>query len=104
MQTRITARRFEIPDALREHIERSVNKLDRYFDGIHDVHVVLDGHDSNGEGKLAEVTIAVPRGLFRAQHTAASHKDAVSGCVRQLRRQVLRHKEKLKATNQDRHR
>jgi ribosome-associated translation inhibitor RaiA len=46
MHTRITARRFDVNDGLRAHIDSSMGKLDRYFDGIHDAHVILDGHDA----------------------------------------------------------
>jgi ribosome-associated translation inhibitor RaiA len=47
MQTRITARRFDVSDGLRAHIENSIGKLDRIFDGIHDLHVILDRQDTN---------------------------------------------------------
>lgn len=104
MQTRITARHTDVSDGLKAHIENSVNKLGRYFDGIQDAHVILDGHHGSNVDKLVEITVKVPRGQLRAEQTATTHRDAVSGCVRQLRRQVLRYKDKIKSTDQDRHR
>lgn len=104
MPTRITARHTELSDGLRAHIERSVSKLDRYYDGIHDAHVVLDGHESTLPGKKAEVKVHVYRRTLTAQDAGSTYQDAVNGCVRQLRRQVLRYKGKLRSTDQDVHR
>lgn len=103
MQTRITARHTELPDGLRAHIEHSVSKLGRYYDGIHDAHVVLDGHDSSSPGKQAEVKLNVYRQTLTARDAASTYQEAVNGCVRQLRRQVLRYKGKVRSTDQDVH-
>jgi putative sigma-54 modulation protein len=103
MPTRITARHTELSDGLRAHIERSVSKLDRYYDGIHDAHVVLDGHDSDSLGKKAEVKVSVSRRTLTAQDSGLTYQDAVNGCVRQLRRQVLRYKGKIRSTDKDAH-
>lgn len=104
MSTRITARHAELSDGLRAHIEHSVSKLDRYYDGIHDAHVVLDGHESSTLSKTAEVKVHVYRRTLTAQDAGSSYQDAVSGCVRQLRRQVLRYKGKIRSTDKDVHR
>lgn len=104
MDTRITARHIEVPDGLRAHIQNSVGKLGRYYDGIHDAHIILDEHEKTGTGKIAEITLSVSRQQLRAAQTADSHQEAVTGCVRQLRRQVMRYKDRLKSVRQDRHR
>lgn len=103
MQTRITARHTTLTDGLRGHIEHSVNKLGRYYDGIHDAHVILDGHDQ-GISKTAEVKLSVYRRTLTAQEAAPTYQKAVTSCVRQLRRQVLRYKDRLRSTTQDVHR
>lgn len=104
MQTRITARHTELSDGLRAHIESSVSKLDRYYNGIHDAHVVLDGHESTNPGKKVEVKVNVYRQTLTAQDAAATYQEAVNGCVRQLRRQVIRYKGKVRSTDKDVHR
>lgn len=104
MQTRITARRVEVSDGLRAHIENSVSRLGRYYDGIHDARVTLDGHETPGPTKKAEITVSVYRRTLKAQDTAATHREAVDGCVRQLRRQVLRFKDQVRSTKKDVHR
>lgn len=104
MQTRITARQVEISDGLRAHIENSVEKLGRYYDGIHGAHVALKDEDPKLPTRTAEVTLTVRRNQLRAQGSATTHTAAVDACVRQLRRQVLRYKDRLRDTSQDRHR
>lgn len=103
MQTRITARHTELSDGLRAHIENSLSKLDRYYDGIYDAHVVLDGHESSTSDRKAEVKVNVYRRTLTAQDAGSTYEDAVNRCVRQLRRQVLRYKGKLRSTDQDVH-
>ncbi len=96
MQTRIIARHFEASDGLRAHVASSLGKLERYFDRLDDAHVTLsNGHDA-ALTKRAEIALAVPRQRFAAAYTSTSHEAAVDGCVRQLRRQVTRHKERLR--------
>lgn len=104
MQTRITARHTDLSDVLRAQIEQSVAKLARYYDGIHDAHVVLDGNESGPSSKKAEIKVNVSRRTLTAQDAAPTYQEAVSGCVRQLRRQVLRYKEGIRNTSKDVHR
>lgn len=102
MQTRITARHTTLTDSLRGHIEHSVSKLARYYDGIHDAHIVLNG--AAGASKTAEVKVNVSRRTLTAQEDAPTYREAVDGCVRQLRRQVLRYKDRTRSTDKDVHR
>ena len=103
METRITARGADVSETLRADIEQSVSKLDRYYDGIHDAHVVLGGEEGTA-GKKAEVKVNVSRRMLKAEGAAATYQEAVSGCVRQLRRQVLRYKDGVRDTSKDVHR
>jgi len=103
MQTHIIARHTAVPDGLRAHIETSVDKLGRFYNGIQKAQVVLNGAELRA-GKTAEVSLTLRRHQLRAQQAASTHEEAVSGCVRQLRRQVLRFKDQTRSTKQDRHR
>lgn len=95
MQTRITARQFDAPSGLRAHVMNEVGALGRVYDGIQDVHVVLKAEPPLA--KSAEVAVQVYRHTLTARATAATHEAAVDGCVRQLRRQVLRYKDRLRS-------
>jgi len=103
MPTRITARNATLSDRLREHIEQSISKLDRYYDGIHDAHVILDGKESSNVNKKAEIKVNVSRRVLSAQDAGQTYQEAINGCVRQLRRQVLRYKEKIRSKDKDSH-
>lgn len=94
MPTRIAAPHVEVNDGLRAHIERSVDKLEKYYNGIYDARVTLNG--SEGPQASAEITLNVYRQTLAARETAPTHREAVDECVRQLRRQVLRYKDRLR--------
>ncbi len=96
MQTRITARHFDASNGLRTHVKESLSKLERYYDGIYDAHVILEDNPSPEAAKRAEIALNVYRQTLTATDTAPSHKAAVDGCVRQLKRQVVRYKDKLR--------
>ncbi|NNF59511.1 MAG: ribosome-associated translation inhibitor RaiA [Rhodothermaceae bacterium] len=98
MQTRITAHQTTATDQLRAYAEQSVSKLNRYYDGIHDVHVVLKDDPSPTADKRAEIALHVYRQTLNASDSAPTHEAAIDGCVRQLRRQVSRYKDRLRDT------
>jgi putative sigma-54 modulation protein len=54
MMVQITARQIEIPERLRSYIQSRVAKLDRYINGISDVHVTLSAEKYR---QIAEVNV-----------------------------------------------
>ena len=42
MDLKIEGRHFQVTDAIQEHVKEKLTKLERYFDGIHRMHVILD--------------------------------------------------------------
>ncbi|PIE51721.1 ribosomal subunit interface protein [Candidatus Fermentibacteria bacterium] len=42
MNIEISARHFDLTDALKNHVEEKLSMLDRFYDGIDDVHVILE--------------------------------------------------------------
>jgi putative sigma-54 modulation protein len=97
MQTRITARHGETSDGLRAHIENQLGKLERVYDRIHDVHVILQDDPSPAADKRVEIALSVYRQTLKASGTGPTHAAAVDGCVRQLHRQVSRYKGKVRS-------
>ncbi len=105
MQPRITARHFTITDELREYIRDKLSKLERYYNGITDVHVIVAverGHTI--ENKSAEVILTVYRQTLSARESGESHEAAIDSCMEGLRRQLLRYKAKLRDTAKNVHR
>lgn len=59
MQITVTGRHFETTDALRQHIETKIRKMDRFLDGITDVNVVLSVEKHR---HIAEITLLQANG------------------------------------------
>lgn len=99
MQAQITARHFEASPALREFASERVSKLERYYDGITDAHIVLSNGGVPSNDKNAEIILSVYRQRLSAKRSASTYEDAIKQCTDQLRRQILRYKAKLRSTD-----
>lgn len=104
MQTRITARHFNLNDNLRDHVNNGVSKLMQVYDGITDASAVLTVNKGHPEDHSAEIILNVYRQQLSASDIAGSHEEAIDRCVSRLRRQLLRYKAKLRSTDRDSHR
>ena len=103
MQKQITARHFEASPTLRTYADERLDRLERYYDGITDAHIVLF-EDGNQSDKMAEITLNVYRQRLSARNAASSHEEAIDQCVDGLRRQLLKYKSKLRRKDRDEHR
>lgn len=104
MQTQITARRSDLSDDLRTHIEEQLAKLQRFYDGIISAHVILDESNAPSGEKTAEINIDVYQKRLSADDAAPTHEQAVNQCADHIRRQLKRYKAKLRSTDKDAHR
>lgn len=92
MQISITGHHIDITQALRGYIENKFARLERHFDNMSNIHVILNVEK---ERQMAEATIHVSGGNLFAD---AQHDDmyaAIDGLVDKLDRQLKKHKEKL---------
>ena len=92
MQISITGHHIDITRALRAYIENKFSRLERHFDNMTNIHVILNVEK---ERQMAEATIQVSRGKVFAD---AEHNDmyaAIDNLVDKLDRQIKKHKEKL---------
>jgi putative sigma-54 modulation protein len=103
MTTEVTFRHFNSVPQLREHAIRGVNKLTKFYDGITSAHVVLDIHKNDTEKKWAEISLGVYRQTLTASEMGETHEEAINRCVSQLRRQILKYKERLRSVDKDIH-
>lgn len=93
MQINLTGHHIDITDALRDYVDTKFAKLERHFDHITNVHVILNVEKAI---KKAEATLHVNGGELFAD---AKHDDmyaAIDGLIDKLDRQVIKHKEKMK--------
>lgn len=103
MTTEVTFRHFDSVPSLREHALKRVRKLTRFYDGITSAHVVLDIEQRDVEMKTAEISLGVYRQTLTAQGSADTHEEAINRCISQLRRQVIRYKDRKRSVNRDFH-
>jgi putative sigma-54 modulation protein len=91
MQISVTGHHIDVTDALKSYVGNKLQRLERHFDHVINVHVVLSVEKLR---QKAEASIAVNGGKVFAD---AVHEDmyaAIDGLIDKLDRQVIRHKEK----------
>ncbi|WJG08868.1 ribosome hibernation promoting factor [Aliiglaciecola sp. LCG003] len=93
MQINLTGHHVEITDSLRDYVDTKFTKLERHFDHINNVHVILNVEKLN---QKAEATVHMTGGEVFA---TSEHNDmyaAIDSLIDKLDRQVIKHKEKVK--------
>lgn len=95
MNITFTARRFTASDRLKTYAEEQTQKLGKFFDGILDCEIVLEPTESPTEPQAAELIVKVPRTVLHARGTGPHYEQAISAAADTMRRQLIKHKEKL---------
>lgn len=90
MNVEISARHFELTDSLKEHVDEKLSVLDKFYDGIDDVHVILEL--SSG---MSRSHVRLRGDRLRLDSKAKGHDMYFSfdDCVSSLERQLKRFKE-----------
>ena len=92
MQINLTGRHVEITDSLREYVDSKFAKLERHFENINNVHVVLNVEKLK---QIAEAKIHLNGGEVFAVSEDENMYAAIDQLIDELDRQVIKHKEKL---------
>jgi len=93
MQINLTGRHLDITDAIRAYVEEKFGRLERHFDHVTNVHVVLS---------VAKLRQHAEASFHISGHDIfadTEHEDmyaAIDGLVDKLDRQLLKHKERMK--------
>ncbi|AIF97894.1 MAG TPA: ribosome hibernation promoting factor [Alteromonas australica] len=93
MQINLTGHHVEITDSLRNYVDTKFSKLERHFDHISNVHVILNVEKLN---QKAEATMHLSGAEVFASSENTDMYAAIDSMVDKLDRQVIKHKEKLK--------
>mgnify|MGYP001482040252 FL=1 len=93
MQINLTGHHVEITDSLRNYVDTKFTKLERHFDHISNVHVILNVEKLN---QKAEATVHLSGAEVFASAENTDMYAAIDSMVDKLDRQVIKHKEKLK--------
>ncbi|OOZ40878.1 ribosomal subunit interface protein [Solemya pervernicosa gill symbiont] len=92
MQINLTGHHIDITDSMRNYVNEKMERLERHFDHVTNVHVVLTVEKLRNK---AEATMHVPGGNIHAENTQEDMYAAIDGLVDKLDRQVKKHKEKV---------
>lgn len=93
MQINLTGHHVDITDSLRSYVDTKFSKLERHFDHISNVHVILNVEKLN---QKAEATVHLSGAEVFASSQNEDMYAAIDSMVDKLDRQVIKHKEKLK--------
>ncbi len=92
MKISVTGHHVEVTEAMRNHVENKFEKLERHFDHVTDVHVILTVEKL---AQKAEATVQVSGAKLYAEDTQEDMYVAIDNMVDKLDRQVLKHKDKI---------
>ena len=99
MQVQIQSIHFTADEKLTQHIQKRVEKLETFYPRIQRIEVFLklENESSSVRDKVVEMRVHVPGNDLYAADTSKSFEASTDEVVEQLRRQLVKHKEKLSA-------
>ena len=97
MDVIISSLHFKADAKLENFIREKVNKLSSIFDGVIGSEVTLKVmQSSTNENKVADIKLIIPGNDLFAKKQAKTFEEAVDSAVEALRRQLKKHKEKVR--------
>ncbi len=92
MQLNVSGHHIEVTESLRGYVQNKIEKIERHFDLVSDVHCILTVEKLQHK---AEATVNVNGGTIYADAIEEDMYAAIDGLVDKLDRRVRKHKEKL---------
>ena len=92
MQLNVTGHHIDMTDSLQNYVETKMDKLERHFDNVTNVHVILSVEKQRHK---AEATIHVAGANIFADSENDDMYVAIDALIDKLDRQVRKHKEKV---------
>ena len=93
MQINLAGHHVDITDSLRDYVDTKFTKLERHFDHINNVYVILNVEKLS---QKAEATLHLSGTEVFATSEHTDMYAAIDGLIDKLDRQVIKHKEKIK--------
>jgi len=92
MQLNVTGHHVDITTSMHDYVSHKLEKLERYFDHVTNVHVILSVEKLR---QKAEATMNISGGNLFADAEDEDMYAAIDSLVDKLDRQIKKHKEKL---------
>jgi putative sigma-54 modulation protein len=97
MKVNINSVHFKTDKKLDSFITGKLDKLSNYYDGLISSNVILKLDNSNeSKNKIAEIRLIIKGCDLFAKKQCKSFEEAIDSAIEALRRQLKKHKEKLK--------
>ena len=91
MKITFKGKHIEVTEAMRNHIEKRLSKIERHFDHILEVIVTLSVEKNR---QIVEATLQASRALIRAEEETDDMYTSIDKVVDKLERQIQKYKEK----------
>ena len=97
MNVTIQSIKFDADKKLVDFIEKKIEKVEKFFDGIVGAEVFLRVENTQDlENKRADIKLSIPGNDLFAEKTCKTFEEAVDQCIEALKRQVVKAKEKMR--------
>jgi putative sigma-54 modulation protein len=97
MKVLISSLHFKADAKLESFIREKVSKVSSLFDGVISSDVILKvDQSSSNDNKIAEIRIQIPGNDLFAKKQAKTFEEAIDSASDALKKQITRHKEKVK--------
>ncbi|MFO7581515.1 ribosome hibernation-promoting factor, HPF/YfiA family [Guyparkeria sp.] len=93
MQIDITGHHVDVTEAMKSHVHDKFTRLERHFDKLVDIHVILTVERK--ELQKAEANLFVSGQDMHAEAITDDMYASIDAMVNKLDRQIVKHKEKL---------
>lgn len=90
----VVGRHMEVTPALKSYAEQKANKLEKYYDLIQEIEVVLES--AKDLPRVEMIVHAEHRNTFIAHHEEGDAYACIDGCTHKLERQITEHKKKFR--------
>ena len=92
MQINLTGHHVDVTDSLRDYVNGKFEKLERHFEHINNVHVVLTVEKLN---QIAESTVHLSGSEVHAKAENSDMYASIDALIDKLDRQILKYKGKI---------
>ena len=100
MKVTIEADQFKADTSLTDFIEKKLSKLDTFYDRIIDAHVILKLENAGQlRDKVVDIILNVPGDTMVVKEIDKTFEASVDKGIDNLKRQLIKKKEKLRATH-----
>lgn len=93
METRITARHFDLTPELKEFAEKQISRLNRYHSHVMDCHIILDMEKSRA---TAELRVKVYGTILNSKESSFDMYASVEKVIGKMEARLKKYKGKLK--------